>query len=112
LKLLVDDNLSWRLTKALEDFFPGSKHVSFIPELVSPAKDQEIWDYALRNHFIILTNDDDFYKLAIVRKKTPKVIIFRRGNSSTANLLKLLVQKIPELEHFVENEDYSIFEIR
>ncbi|WP_373497108.1 DUF5615 family PIN-like protein [Aquiflexum sp.] len=112
MKLLVDDNLSWRLAKALEEFFPGSKHVRFIPKLVSPAKDQEIWDYALRNHFIILTNDDDFYKLAIVRKKAPKVIIIRKGNSSTANLLKLLVQKIPEFERFVENEDYSIFEIR
>ncbi|MCH6232493.1 DUF5615 family PIN-like protein [Cognataquiflexum rubidum] len=112
MKLLVDDNLSWRLAKALENFFPGSKHVRVIPELVWPAKDQEIWDYAIRNHFIILTNDDDFYKLAILRKKTPKVIIFRKGNTSTANLFKLLVQKIPEIESFVENEDYSIFEIR
>jgi predicted nuclease of predicted toxin-antitoxin system len=112
LKLLVDDNLSWRLAKALEEFFPGSKHIRSIPELVSPAKDQEIWDYALRNRFIILTNDDDFYKLAIVKKNAPKVIIFRKGNSNTANLLKLLVQKIPELERFVQNEEYSIFEIR
>jgi predicted nuclease of predicted toxin-antitoxin system len=111
LKLLVDDNISWRLVKALDEFFPGSKHIRTIPELVPPAKDQEIWDYALRNHFIILTNDDDFYKLAITRKNAPKVIVLRKGNSSTANLLKLLIQKIPEVERFAENMEYYIFEI-
>ncbi|MDX1908988.1 MAG: DUF5615 family PIN-like protein [Bacteroidia bacterium] len=50
--LLLDQNLSYRLLKLLETDFPGSRHVSRCG-LPVPAKDHEIWDFAVRHHLII-----------------------------------------------------------
>lgn len=112
MKLLFDDNLSWRLEKLLSDIFPGSKHIRNIPSLSTPASDTEIWDFALKNHFIIVTNDDDFYKLAMARDKCPKIIIIRTGNKKTKDLVDLLSGKKEEITAFYENKEYVLLEIR
>ena len=104
MKLLFDDNLSWRLEKLLTNTFPGSKHVRNISDLSIPAKDFEIWDFALKNKYIVVTNDDDFYKLAMIRDKCPKIIILRTGNMKTS--------KYDEIKKFYEKLDYIILEIR
>ncbi len=58
MKLLFDDNLSWRLEKYLKDAFPDSKHIRSIETLPIPARDIDIWTYALKYNYIIVTNDD------------------------------------------------------
>ncbi len=60
MKLLLDANLSWRLTKKLESHFNDCHHVDNIG-ISLPAKDIEIWKFATVNDFIIFTNDDDFF---------------------------------------------------
>jgi len=58
-KVLLDENLSWRLKKILEAEFEEIKHVTEVQNntLLS---DESIWSYALQNNFLIITNDDDF----------------------------------------------------
>jgi predicted nuclease of predicted toxin-antitoxin system len=56
LKLLFNDNLSWRLERFLQKTFPGSKHVRSFEKLPDPAKDIQIREYALNNNFIIVTS--------------------------------------------------------
>ena len=48
--------------------------------LAVPANDIEIWDYALLNNLIIITNDDDFLNLATQKGFPPKVVLLRIGN--------------------------------
>lgn len=84
--MLFDDNLSWRLERLLQETYPGSKHVRNVEALPDPAKDIQIWEYALNNNFIIVTNDDDFYKFAMSKSNCPKTIIFRTGNKRTMPL--------------------------
>jgi len=88
-KLLFDDNLSWRLEKLLSAIFPGSKHIRNIPSLSTPASDTEIWNFALKSHFIIVTNNDDFYKLAMARDKCPKIIIIGESKKTPISALRL-----------------------
>ena len=61
MKLLIDANLSWRLVKLISKSFPGSIHVSKTG-LKIPAIDKQIWDWAKKNGYTIVTNDEDFYK--------------------------------------------------
>ena len=59
MKLLLDANVSWRLAARLQPYFSDCLHVDHIG-LSVPAKDIEIWNYALANDCIIVTNDEDF----------------------------------------------------
>jgi predicted nuclease of predicted toxin-antitoxin system len=70
MKLLVDANLSWRLTKILENEFAGIKHVEQT-DLPIPATDIQIWDFARSNGYIILTNDEDFLNLLLQKGSDP-----------------------------------------
>ena len=48
MKLLLDANLSWRLSNKLKVYFEDCCHVDYI-NLPVPAKDIDIWNYALAN---------------------------------------------------------------
>ena len=58
MRLLLDANISWRLTHKLEAHFDDCSHVDHI-ELAIPVSDITIWEYALTNNMIIVTNDED-----------------------------------------------------
>ena len=60
--------------------------------LAVPANDIEIWDYALLNNLIIVTNGDDFLNLATHKGFPPKVVLLRTGNQSNNYFLKLLIK--------------------
>ena len=49
MKLLLDANISWRLGSILKEHYDECVHVDNIQELVFPAKDAEIWQYAKNN---------------------------------------------------------------
>ena len=55
MKLLLDQNLSPRLIKALKKLYPDSVHVSHIG--LDQSVDQEVWNYAQNHQFIIVTKD-------------------------------------------------------
>jgi len=74
MKLLLDENLSYRLLAAIHDLFPGSLHVTQVG-LSSGTPDRKIWDYARQNGFAILTADTDFVTLANTLGAPPKVIL-------------------------------------
>ena len=59
MKLLFDENLSYRLVEALIDLFPCSTHVSQVG-LTHGIADRQIWDYAKQNGFAVITGDTDF----------------------------------------------------
>ena len=72
MKLLFDENLSRKLVARLAELYPGSAHVAAFDLLERP--DREIWDFAQRNGFTIVTADADFYELATALGPPPKVV--------------------------------------
>jgi predicted nuclease of predicted toxin-antitoxin system len=66
MKLLFDENLSRKLVPLVGDLFPGSAHVTRVG-ISSGASDQQVWDYARQNGFVIITADNDFLSLADTR---------------------------------------------
>jgi predicted nuclease of predicted toxin-antitoxin system len=72
MKLLFDNNLSHKLVQRLSDIFPGSSHV--MREQLDESNDQEIWLFARKNGFTIVTKDSDFNELRLLQGFPPKVI--------------------------------------
>lgn len=110
MELLLDANLSWRLTKNLKVHFRSCYHVDSIG-LPIPVKDIEIWNYALAEELIIVTNDDDFLNLANVKGFPPKVVLLRTGNQSNLFLEELLIKHKKEIEGLYLSTEYGFLEI-
>lgn len=81
MKLLFDQNLSFRLVKQLETSFPDSSHVRWLK--MDTEGDRLIWQDAKGNGFTIVTQDADFELLSPLYGFPPKVIWLRCGNTAT-----------------------------
>jgi predicted nuclease of predicted toxin-antitoxin system len=110
MKLLLDANLSWRMISKIDSHFHEILHVSQLP-LKQPAKDIEIWDYAKKNSFTIVTKDDDFEKLVLLKKAPPKIIILKTFNLKTQSLAELLIINKDKILLFCDSKEDSILEI-
>ena len=110
MKLLFDENISYRIVKKIEESFPNSLHVSRMG-LKSPISDINIWNYSKQNNYTIVTFDEDFEDLANLYGFPPKVILLRFGNASTQTILDILTNKLSDIGYFIESEFYGILEI-
>jgi predicted nuclease of predicted toxin-antitoxin system len=110
MKLLLDANISWRLAGKLQLHFETCLHVDHI-DLTIPAKDKEIWEYALKNSFIIITNDDDFVNLVNIIGFPPKVVLLRTGNQSNVYIGELLIRHKKDIEALHNSVEYGLLEI-
>ena len=88
MKLLFDQNLSFKLCQALADPFPGSSQVRLLG--LAEADDAVLWQHAKANAFALVTQDSDFADLASLYGPPPKVIWLRCGNQPTQVIEKLL----------------------
>ncbi len=59
MKLLLDQNLSFRLLEKLEPIYPGSTQVKFVN--LDQADDLTVWQFAKDNDFVLVTKDSDFH---------------------------------------------------
>jgi predicted nuclease of predicted toxin-antitoxin system len=110
MKLLLDANISWRIVRIVENDFPDCFHSKDIP-VNQPAKDSEIWEFARKNNFTVLTHDDDFEKLLLIKGVPPKVIILKTFNKNTKQIAELLISKKEIIESFILNDNLMILEI-
>jgi predicted nuclease of predicted toxin-antitoxin system len=60
--LLLDENLSPRLTPRLGPLFPKLTHVREVG--LKQASDEAIWEWAKQNGYTIVTTDSDFVALS------------------------------------------------
>jgi predicted nuclease of predicted toxin-antitoxin system len=109
MKLLLDENLTFRLVKALLADYPGSCHVKDVGLLET--NDHLVWQWAQRNGFAILTQDADYEELARLRGQPPKVIYLRFGNSSLLNILHQLRHYRPTIAAFLADSKLACLEL-
>jgi len=108
MKLLFDQNISFRLIKRISDIFPESKQVRELG--LENTTDIEIFEYAKRNGFAIVTFDSDFFDISTLKGYPPKIIWIRTGNTSIDNL-EIILRNRQELIEIFLNEDYGCIEI-
>ncbi len=96
MRLLFDQNLSPKLVERLSDIFPGSIHVSRVG--LDRAADEEVFSYASRHGYAIVSKDADFADMGQVRESAPKVIWLRLGNRTTPEIEMALRSRLPAIE--------------
>jgi predicted nuclease of predicted toxin-antitoxin system len=104
MRLLFDQNISYRITKILSKSFPEVKHVSHVG--LEDATDTEIWEFARSNDFSIVTFDSDYYDLSIIKGCPPKIIWLRTGNTATKEIAEKLEAEIDLIKLFLTDTSY------
>ena len=101
MKLLFDQNLSFKLVAQLSPIFSGSRHVQDFE--LSRASDDEMWGFAKENDFAIVSKDSDFLQRALLRGHPPKLIYVRVGNATTQRIGELLLGSRQAITDFLSD---------
>jgi predicted nuclease of predicted toxin-antitoxin system len=107
--LLLDQNISFRVVVLLTNTFENVKQVKQLN--LTDASDLDIWNYALKNKFTIVSFDSDFIDLANLKGSPPKIIWLRFGNSSNLKIANKLLSKVNEIKEFILNAEIAFLEI-
>lgn len=105
MKLLFDQNISFRVANKLRAVFPGCGQVRELK--LEDKSDREIWNFAKAENFTIVTFDADFYDLVTLYGHPPKVIWLRMGNTSSDNLVNVLQNHSDIIKAFVDDLNYK-----
>ena len=103
MRLLFDQNLSWRVCLALVSQYPDSIHVRDVG--LATANDDDVWGFARDNDYIIVTKDADFHQRSFVLGPPPRVVWIRCGNCSTTRIIEILVERRKMIEAFARDDD-------
>ena len=109
MKLLFDQNLSFKLCPRLADVFPGSTQVRLLG--MEGADDWSIWQYAKTNGFALVSQAADFADIATLYGPPPKVIWLRCGNQPTAAIERRLRDHADAIAAFEQDQAASCWEI-
>ena len=109
MKLLFDQNISYRILKKLPDVYSGSSHVN--SEGLMNASDLEIWEYAKLHQFVIVTQDSDFNDLFLLKGFPPKVLWFQTSNLRTDDLALILKNRQNDVLDFIDNGELGCLEL-
>ena len=109
MKILFDQNISFRLVKKVDDILPLARQVRELN--LENSTDKEIWEFAKENDYTIVTFDADFYDFSIVWGHPPKIIWIRTGNKTTRQIEVILRKHLETIKLFKENEELACLEI-
>ena len=107
--LLFDEQLSEELSDLLQDVFPDSLHVRQIGAGGSP--DGRVWQLAGERGCVLVTKDEDFHRLSVLRGAPPKVVWIRIGNCTTQDIARLLRGHRADIRRFVEQDEATFLEL-
>ncbi|MFC3416563.1 DUF5615 family PIN-like protein [Algoriphagus hitonicola] len=109
MSLLFDQNISPKILKILPLQFSGSSQVRF--EGLENSSDLEIFHYAKKKHFTIVSFDSDFIDLNGIYGTPPKIIYLNTGNLITKNISDLLIKNSLRISHYIDSDSDEILEL-
>ena len=109
MKLLLDQNVSYRLVEQLAEEYPGTSHVRLLG--MSDADDLTIWEYAQREGYAIVTHDADFEAFSVLLSPGPLVVWLRCGNQPNSLIFDRLLEHRLTIESAHEDPGQRCVEI-
>lgn len=110
MKILVDQNISFRLLQHISNTFSEVEHIKALG--LTNASDYQIFISARQQGFTaVLTQDEDFYSLLLEHGPPPKIIWLRTGNCSTSFLAKVILRNAELIQTFLEDAGQDCLEI-
>jgi len=106
MRLLFDENLSYKLVGFLASTYPESTHVRSVG--LRGATDGEIWEFAKQRGFIIVSKDTDFRERSFAEGPPPKVIWLDVANEGTEEIWRLLELEYDRVERFNNQHESSL----
>lgn len=94
----------------LPKYFAWFNHSNFVfvADIDATLTDTEIWNYALKNDFVILTRDTDFYHRIITASEFPKVVYFDLGNVTLKQLHHYFDSYWHQIELMLQEHNFII----
>ena len=109
MRLLFDEQLSEELVKLLNDVFPASVHVRLLG--AGGAADPIVWQMARERGCVLVTKDEDFHRMSVIRGAPPKVVWLRVGNCSTDAIAQLLRNRVDDIRRFETQNEETFLEL-
>ncbi|MFL9842952.1 DUF5615 family PIN-like protein [Flavobacterium rhizosphaerae] len=112
MRLLLDQNISFRLIAKISHIIPETTQVRELG--IENDTDIDIWYFAKQNNYTIVTFDADFFDISNLKGNPPKIIWIRSGNTTTPGLAQLLISKASVIESFLHDnsqKDIACLEI-
>ena len=106
MNLLFDANVSFRILELLKSHFSSAAHAS--QHNLNSATDINIWNFAQKNNFCIVTKDSDFNDLAIARRAPPKIIWLKVGNLKTGLLAEFILSHASKINLFLKDDHSAV----
>ena len=109
MKLLLDENLSFRLCRHLSGHFEDVRHVRDFHLLQTD--DRLIWDFAKDNGYTIVTQDQDFVGRVVVDGTPPKIVWVRLSNAPVSHYVELLLKWAETITKFILDPNAEYIEV-
>ncbi len=94
-RFLVDNQLPAALARWLETKGCAAEHVLALQ--LAQSRDEIIWERAARDGAVIVSKDEDFAQMTLVRTEPVAVVWLRIGNCRTAALLATMERAWPTI---------------
>lgn len=107
MKLLFDENLSYKLVTKLADIFPDAIHARDLLE----REDVSIWHFAKQNQAVIITKDADFNDLSLLYGFPSYVVWLRTGNSKLSDMENILRTNSIKIRELISQNQYGVIEL-
>lgn len=101
MRLLLDQNISYRVVKQLKSLL--SETIGVREAGLYNADDYQIRDYGLRNEYTVVTFDKDIPAIESVRGFPPKITWLRTGNLTNSAVTALFMNRLDEFANFIAN---------
>ena len=109
MKLLFDQNLSFKRCPLVSDLFPGSAQTGALG--LAQADDRAVWAAARTDGFTLVSLDADFAEMAALNGPPPKVLWLRCGNQPTVFVADLLRRRAEAIAAFHADDRAACLEI-
>ncbi|AQG82106.1 DUF5615 family PIN-like protein [Spirosoma montaniterrae] len=105
MKLLLDQNISYRVAKKLAGVYPVVQTVR--DHGLYEKDDRTIWGYSRQHSFTIVTFDEDLYNLTTLYGPPPKIIWFKTGNLTNDEIVDLLTRYRNNISQFIQETSFQ-----
>ena len=109
MRLLFDEQLSEALPALLVDVFPDSLHIRAL--LGVGVSDERVWTLAIELGCLLVSKDEDFHRMSVLRGAPPKVVWLRLGNCTTDDIVQLLRRHDEDIIRFDEQNEATVLEL-
>jgi predicted nuclease of predicted toxin-antitoxin system len=110
MKLLLDQNISYKVIRPLSKFYTEILQVGRLG--MAQTEDAMIWQYALTHELTIVTFDSYFQDRNIQAGHPLKIIHLNCNNTSTENIIRIMIDNVESIKNFISEGGYSCLEIK